>query len=240
LWAGAMSRVVAIHQPNFLPWLGFFDKLARADVLVLLDDVQFPRTGAGTWLNRVRVIVGGEPAWLTVPVRRTGRGLQSVCDVDVDDEQPWRRRMLRTLELNYRHAPGFDEALALVREVVEHPAVRLAELNEHGVRVLARAIGLDPSRLVRSSALAASGSGTDLLIALTRAAGGTTYLSGDGAEGYQEVGRYEAAGVQLRFQEFRHPTYDQPLPRPVHGLSIVDALMNCGIDDTRSLLHSPG
>jgi hypothetical protein len=62
--------VVAIHQPNFLPWLGFFDKLARADVFVLLNSVQFPRTSKGTWINRVKLLVGGEARWATVPIVR--------------------------------------------------------------------------------------------------------------------------------------------------------------------------
>jgi WbqC-like protein family len=229
--------VVAAHQPNFLPWLGFFDKLARADVLVLLDDVQFPRTGAGTWLNRVRVVAGGAPTWLTVPVLRAGRGLQEVRDVELDDAQPWRRRVLRTLETSYGRSPGFAEAFPLVRAIVEHPERRLAAYNEHGIRVLADALGLDASRLVHSSSLAAEGHGTDLLISLTRAAGGTTYLSGDGAEGYQEPERYAAAGVELRFQEFRHPAYPQPLPEPVHGLSVVDALMSCGVEGAGRLLQ---
>jgi hypothetical protein len=236
-----MTRVVAVHQPNFLPWLGFFDKLARADVLVLLDDVQFPRTGAGTWLNRVRVLVDGRPAWLTVPVLRAGRGLQSVREVEVDDAQPWRRRVLRTLETSYRRARGFDEVFPLVREIVEHPASRLAELNEHGIVLLADALGLDTSRLAHGSALGVGDArGTDLLIALTRAAGGSTYLSGDGAEGYQEPEKYAAAGLELRFQEFRHPTYPQPLPEPVHGLSVVDALMSCGVEGTRDLVQQRG
>ena len=238
--AGAYSerRVVAVHQPNFLPWLGFFDKLARADALVLLDDVQFPRTGAGTWLNRVRVVVGGRPAWLTVPVLRTGRGLQEVREVEVDDAQPWRRRVLRTLATSYGRAPAFDDVFPLVQELVEHPERRLAALNEHGIVRLAELLGLDTSRLVHSSTLDAGGAaGTDLLVALTRAAGGSVYLSGDGADGYQEPERYAAGGLELRFQEFRHPTYPQPLPEPVHGLSVVDALMNCGVDGTRELLQ---
>ena len=70
------QRLVAIHQPNFLPWLGYFDKLARADVFILLDTVQFPKK-AGSWMNRARLLVGGEPSWITVPVVRSYHGLRS-------------------------------------------------------------------------------------------------------------------------------------------------------------------
>lgn len=232
-----MERIVAAHQPNFLPWLGFFDKLARADVLVLLDDVQLPRSGAGSWVNRVRMLIGGRPTWVTVPIVRTGRGLQKIRDVQVDDDQPWRRRMLRTIETSYGSAPGFDEVAPLVRDIVEHPVTRIAELNERGIRLIAEALGLDTDRLVRSSDLPTTERGTDLLIEVTALVGGTTYLSGDGADDYLEPARYEGRGIALRFQQFRHPTYPQALDTPVHGLSVVDALMNCGIEGTRQLLH---
>jgi hypothetical protein len=228
--------VVAAHQPTFLPWLGFFDKLARADVLVVLDDVQLPRSGAGTWVNRVRMLVGGRPAWVTAPIKRAGRGVQRICEARVDDAQPWRRRVLRSIETSYGRAPGFEETFPLVHEIVGHGEERIAELNVRGIRLLAEALGLDTGRIVRSTTLGASKQGNDLLVELTRLVGGTTYLSGDGSDGYLEPERYEANGVELRFQEFRHPTYPQPTERPVPGLSVVDALMRCGVEGTRRLL----
>ncbi len=226
-----MSRVVACHQPNFLPWLGFFDKLARADVLVLLDDVQFPRSSRGTPMNRVKVMVSGEPRWVTVPVVRSGT--QAIREVAVDDAQPWRRKVLGTIESNYAREPHFDEVMPVVREVVETVAPNLAAYNEHGVRRLAGLIGLDPGRLVLQSELGGEGAATDLLISLVRAAGGDTYLSGDGADEYQEVDKYAAAGLELRFQEFTAPDYGVP-----PGLSVVDALMRVGPERTRELLVS--
>ena len=231
------NGVVAAHQPNFLPWLGFFDKLVRADVLVLLDDVQLPRSGAGTWVNRVRMLVAGRPAWVTVPIVRAGRGVQRILDVRVDDSQPWRRRILRTIETSYGRAPGFREAFPLVREIVSHPSDRIAELNERGIRLVADALGLDTGRLARSSRLQTREQGTELLIELTRLLGGTTYLSGDGADGYLQPERYDRRGLELRFQEFRHPVYPQRDDHTVPGLSVVDALMHCGFEGTRRLLE---
>jgi hypothetical protein len=228
--------IVAAHQPNFLPWLGFFDKLARADVLVLLDDVQFPRTGAGVWTNRVRLLVGGEPQWVTVPIVRAGRGLQRVDEVEIDDAQPWRQKLLRTIELNYARAAAFDDVFPFVRELVETDARLLAEYNELNVRRLAEALALDPTKLVRSSTLATSAKGTDLLIELVRTLGGTVYLSGDGAGGYQDDERFAAAGIELRFQRFEHPRYPQLAAEHVPGLSVVDTLLNVGFEGTRALV----
>ena len=233
-----MTRVVAIHQPNFLPWLGFFDKLARADVFVLLDSVQFPRSGHGEWMNRVRVLVQGEARWATVPIRR--RGVQTIAEVELDDSQPWRRRLLRTIESSYARASFFDETYPLVRAIVEHDAPLLADYNEHGVRALALALGLTRAELVRSSTLDVGGTGSDLLAEVTRAVGGTAYLSGGGADEYQREESYRDRGVELEYQRFEHPQYAQGGSTFTPGLSVVDALMHCGAQGVRlQLLQRP-
>ena len=85
------ERIVAIHQPNFFPWLGYFDKIARANVFVILDSVQFPKK-QGNWMNRVRVLVHGKPHWLTVPVDRTFHGVRSVREMQIASDSPWRDR----------------------------------------------------------------------------------------------------------------------------------------------------
>jgi hypothetical protein len=232
-----MERIVAAHQPTFLPWLGLFDKLARADVLVLLDDVQFPRSSAGNWTNRVRLLVGGRPAWATVPVLRAGRGVQRVQDVEIDDSTPWRRRLLDTLRHAYGRAAAFDSTFELVRELVECRESLIAAYNERNLRSLADALGLDAGRLVRSSELGVAAAGTERLVELTRAAGGTVYLSGDGSEGYLREDTFDGSGVELRYQQFAHPTYPQTTAEPVHGLSVVDALLNCGVEGAGALVR---
>jgi WbqC-like protein family len=231
------ERIVAIHQPNFLPWLGYFDKLARCDVFVLLDSVQFPKK-SGTWMNRVKLLVGGEPAWITVPVVRAYNGLRRIDQMEIDESRPWRRKLLHTIEQNYRRAPHFEETMPLVTDIVLHDAALLADYNEEGVRRLAATVGLDPGKLTRASTLDVSGAATDLLIDITHKMGGKSYLAGGGAAGYQEDEKFAAAGLRLRNQAFEHPTYLQLAPEPHPGLSIVDALMHCGADGTARLLRS--
>jgi hypothetical protein len=208
--------LVACHQPNFLPWLGFFAKLARADRFVLLDGVQFPRTSRGTYTNRVQLLIGDQPAWLTVPVVRDG--IQAIGEVRVDDRQPWRRKAVKTIEQSYARAPRFAQLFPLVRELLEHDTEHIAALNEHAIRRLAPE---HAHKLVRQSQLGeVEGAATDLLINLVKAAGGDAYLSGDGADGYQEQPRYAAAGLGFTQLGFSHPETGAP-----NGLSIVDAQM---------------
>jgi hypothetical protein len=233
----AVGTVVAIHQPNFLPWLGWFDKLARADVFVLLDHVQFPRTSRGTYVNRVKLLVSGKPSWVTAPIVRASGSGQRIDEVRVDDSQPWRDKLLRTIEHNYRRAHAFDDVFPLVRVILEEPTDRLAELNEQGARRIAGALGLDESKFVRSSSFETTSHATDLLIELTRAVGGTTYLAGNLAGStYQEDEKFPEHDLELRSQQFRHPEYPQQVDPFEPGLSIVDALMHCGAARTRALL----
>jgi hypothetical protein len=229
--------LVAIHQPTFLPWLGWWDKLVRADVLVLLDDVQFSKKG-GTWMNRVRMLVGGEPRWVTMPVDRAYSGTRTVREMRIDESKPWRENILATIRGSYARSRFAKDVLPAVEQALAAPTDRVAGLNEHAIRLLAARLGVDTTKLVHQSELDVSGEGTQLLVDLARAVGGDTYLSGDGADGYLEEDAFPAAGLGLVFQEFTPPRYPQAVDGYVAGLSVVDALMNCGWDGTAELLRS--
>jgi hypothetical protein len=124
---------------QLLPWLGFFDKLARADVFVLLDNVQFPRTSKGTWINRVKLLIGGAARWTTVPVVRSQGSSPAIADVRIDDGQRWRTKLARTIELNYRRARAFEDVFPVVAELLETREERIAVFNERNIRRLAEA-----------------------------------------------------------------------------------------------------
>jgi hypothetical protein len=228
--------LVAIHQPTFLPWLGWWDKVLRADVLVLLDDVQFPKKG-GTWMNRVRLLVNGAAAWVTVPVDRTYHGVRSVRETRIANEKPWRQKLARTIDLSYGKAYHFREVYPVIEELVASRTDRLAQLNEEAIGRIATGLGFDTSHLVRQSALGVRGTGTDLLVALCTAVGGDAYLTGDGAGEYLEPAKFAASGLALVEQRFVPPIYPQFSDRHVAGLSVVDALMSCGWRGTMRLLR---
>jgi hypothetical protein len=114
----------------------------------------------------------------------------------------------------------------------------LTDYNLSAILYLARALGINVSKIVMASALKAEGSGTDLLVSITKNAGGTDYLCGGGASGYQEDEKFAAAGLDLIYQEFKHPRYEQVNSQEfVPGLSVIDALMNCGFERTAALIH---
>jgi WbqC-like protein len=229
--------LVAIHQPNFLPWLGYFDKIRRAQVFIVLDDVQYQKTGA-SWSNRVQLLIAGAPTWVTVPVVRAYHGTRTISETEINDRSPWRDKMLRTIELNYRRAPHFSGVYPALVSLIKLETKSLLEYNVHAIRSIVTALGLNPGKMVMSSGLSASHRSTDRLIELVRAVGGDSYLVGGGAQGYQDDHLFNEAGLGLVYQDFQHPTYRQPsTPQFVPGLSIVDALMNCGYEGTAEMLR---
>ena len=229
--------LVGIHQPNFLPWLGFFDKIRRARHFVLLDDVQFPKGGHGNYVNRTQVLVAAAPAWVTVPVVRAFHGTRSISQIEINDDTPWREKLLRTVEMNYRRAPHFSAVYPQLVTLIQLPTTSLLELNVNAIKAIVSGLNLDVRNLVLSSTIAVQGRATERLIELVRGTGGDAYLAGGGAQGYQEDNRFAAANVALVYQDFQHPTYPQQgASQFVPGLSIVDALMNCGFEGTARLL----
>lgn len=233
-------KLVAIHQPNFFPWLGYFNKIARADVFILLDNVQFPKKG-GNWLNRVRLIANGNPSWITMPVVRAYHGLRRIHEIQIEDSSPWRTKFSKTVETNYRGAPFFDEIYPALIELINDRTDSLAQFNSSAIMSLARLLRLDTSKLIPGSSLDRQGSSTDLLISMVKQVGGTAYLCGGGAAGYQEDDKFVAAGIELVYQSFEHPVYPQSNTTEfVAGLSIIDSLMNCGFEGARRLMLGEG
>lgn len=230
-------KVVAIHQPNFFPWLGYFDKIAGSDVFIFFDHVQFPKTGAGAWCNRVKMRVAGEPRWVTAPVRRAFHGVAAINEIEWADEQPWRAKLLKTLSASYAKAPHYRDTMAWLEPLILQPEGNLARYNMTVIRAIADRIGLSHEHCVTSSSLGGQGQANELLIDLTRKVGGDCYLCGGGAAGYQDDEAFAAAGLELRYQRFTHPVYAQiGQPDFAPGLSIVDALMNIGCGGVRGLL----
>ena len=217
--------IVAAHQPNFAPWLGFFDKMLHADVLVLLDSVQFTKRG---YQNRTRIKGRSGPHWLTVPVVTKGRYDQMTRDVEIDDTADWRRVHLRTFQSALARAPHSDALLECLEPVyAQSGRRRLVEVTTELIGEIVKRLEI-PTRLVALSDLNCEGSGSRLMLNLTRAVGGDTYLSGTTGRTYLEPDMFAEAGVELRYHEFVPFEYPQLHGPFVPGLSCLDYLANVG------------
>ena len=231
-----MTKLVAIHQPNFFPWLGYFDKIAKSDVFVFLDHVQFPKSGAGVWTNRVKLIRAGAPSWFTATLNRQYHGTRNINEMSFLQGNPWREKLFKTLEHEYKKHPFFPEVAQVVQPLLLNPENRVADYNIQAITAIAEAVGLKTEKLRRSSEYSVDGASNEMLCTLTRTVGGDVYLCGGGAEGYQEDAKFTAQGIGVQYQNFVHPVYPQKNQDSfVPGLSIIDMLMNQGFEKTKTI-----
>ncbi len=233
------NRVIAaIHQPNFLPWLGFFDKIVRSDIFVILDHVlNNPRSSI--WTKRVQILCNQTPFWLTVPLKRPKGDdfLLPINEMQINEADKYRQKHLRTIELNYKKAPFYDEVSVLVASFYDYDSEFIAEKNTSFIMKVCESLEIKRD-FIKSSELGCQFSATEMLAELCQKVKANTYIYGVGASGYQENEILERHEIKAIAQNFVHPTYKQfNTTNFVKGLSIIDALMNCGIDGTKKLLN---
>lgn len=223
--------LVGIHQLHYLPWLRYFEKIARSDVFVALDDIQYSKNG---WQNRNKVKTSAGATLLTVPIfERLGQRLD---EVRIDNSLPWRRKHWRTIEQAYHKAPHFADYASFLEETYARDWEMLNDLNFHMLEGFLAALLID-TPVARSSHLRVPGKATERLIELIEAVDGDCYYSGAYAlDAYLDANQLASAGIGLELQEWRAPVYPQLYGEFLPDLSILDLLMNCGSDSLPILL----
>ncbi len=215
--------LVGIHQLHYLPWLRYFDKIARADVFIVLDNIQYNKNG---WQNRNRVKTSGGATLLTAPVYE--KYMQNLDEVRINTKTAWRKKHWRTISQAYAKAPHYAEHAPFLEAAYAREWERLNDLNRHLLDYFVSALGIT-TRIEYASALDVPGQATERLVNLIQAVGGDRYYSGAYAlETYLEADRLKAAGIGLVLQEWTAPAYPQLHGKFVPDLSILDLLMNCG------------
>lgn len=228
-------RTLVVLQPGYLPWLGFFDQLRRADVFVYYDDVQFDKHG---WRNRNRIKTPAGPLWLTVPVLHHGRGPVAINETLIDNTTPWARKHVRSLKQYYAKAPYAQRYLPELEEILSRPWTHLVDLDLAVAGAMAGWLELPPPAL-RTSELGIGGGQSQRLIDLCRHFGATHYLSGNAASDYLDVALFHEQGVEVVWQDYQHPTYPQQYGAFVPFLSSIDLLLNCGERSAQILKGGP-
>jgi len=217
--------IVACHQPNFLPWTGFFYKALLADLVVLLDNVQFAR--GFTWVNRNRLKCDQGELWLTVPVKKRGRGLQKINDVEVVDEGNWPRRFFQGISQNYTHAPYFNEHRAFLKDLMQVRWEKLVDLNVAAIHYLAGSLGIG-NKIVLQSSLQIQSQSSELLVKIAKETGADVYLAPLVTKKYVDENLFAQQGITIQFFQFIPPVYPQLWGEFIYNLSALDLLLNCG------------
>lgn len=228
--------LVAIHQPHYLPWLGYLSRMACADLFVTLDHVQFERRN---YQNRTRVRIDGEARWLSVPLEQRSRE-ERIADKRVDNglagPRHWSRIHFLTLRHAYREARNLETYLPGLRDLYQARYQSLAQLNAALLEFLRDAFAIR-TPMVNSSTLAPQGAKSEMVLDICRRVGARALLVGlGGSRSYLDRAAFARAGISLVFQEFAHPAYRQCGGGAfTPGLSALDLLLNCGPESRRIL-----
>lgn len=229
--------IVSINQPAYLPWLGYFDRIAASDLHVVLDHVQFEKN---SFVNRNKVRTKTGWTWLTIPLSTKGKfGALPINQVQVADGGRWRRKNWATLQSNYRRARYFEMFAPILAEQYENSAVGdtfLPFVMEQNAVFMA-ALNIE-TEIRHSSVMAARSTKSDLVLDICMEAGATRYLSGPLGRDYLEEGKFGEAGIEIVYHDYSHPVYDQVHPGFEPFMAIVDLLFNCG-ERSGEILRSP-
>lgn len=216
--------IVGIHQPAYLPWLGYFDRIRSVDLFIYLDTVQFQK---GSFQNRNKVMTQDGPKWLTVPVETAGQLYDTALkDLRIDVSQRWQKKHWSTLRTSYGSAPAFDPVSREIEGFYDRQWELLSDLCWEMLLVFNRLLDLD-TRLVRASDLGnVDGRKSDLVLNLCRKVGATMYLSGSQGKDYLNEPRFAEAGIVVEYQNFVPAPYRQQGDTFVPALGVVDFLFN--------------
>ncbi len=217
-----MTVIVTIHQPNFAPWTGYFDKMVRSDVFVLLDTVPFTKGG---FQNRVKIKGVNAAQWLTVPVHTKGKLGQLTNQVETNELKDWRSDHLKTLQTLYGRCPGYRDAAELLSSTYAKRSTNLAQLCTDLIIGIRNHYGITTT-LVNASDLAVTGSSSQLLADIVAELGGDTYLSGPSGRNYLDESVFADRGIGLSYHSFTPSAYPQAHGEFIPGLSMLDHLAN--------------
>jgi len=224
---------IAIMQPTYLPWCGYFGLMHSVDLFIFLDSVQFERRG---WQQRNKIKTPNGFQWLTVPVISKGKRAQLIRDVQIDNSSSFSVKHLKAIELNYKKAANFNVVFPEIRMMLEVPSEKLAELSISLILHLKQLLGIE-TPVIRSSELKVDGAKTELLASLCLQVGATEYVSPPGSKNYIELSdAFREKGISIRYFDFVHPEYPQLYGEFLPYMSCIDMMMNC-IEQPLSLIQ---
>lgn len=215
--------IVSIHQPQYLPWLGYFSKIDRSDTFIFLDNVQFKKN---EWQNRNRIRTAEGWQWLTVPVLH--KFLQKISEVEINNTVQWNKKHLNALVTNYSKAPFFKEYIGFFEQTYAQDWKYLVDINIHIIQNLVKLMGIPDIELILASKFESREGPTERLIDLCKQVEGDIYLSGKDGAKYMDLDIFEKEGIKIIFQDYKHPQYPQLFGSFEPYMSILDLLFNCG------------
>lgn len=217
--------ILSINQPGYLPWLGYLHRIAVSDLHIVLDHVQFEKN---SFTNRNKIRTKDGWSWLTVPVRTKRRfGNLHINRLEIADDPRWAKKHWSSIRYNYARSPFFSQHATYFEDVYRQSWTYLIDLVRETTTYLLDAVDIK-TPILFSSEMDIEGIKDELILNLAREVGANIYLSGPFGRDYLEQERFRAAGIEVAFHDYAHPTYPQTYAGFEPHMSAIDLLFNCG------------
>ncbi len=228
------DKIVVIHQPDFMPYLGFFDRLLRADIYVVFDNVQYVRGSRG-WTGRDKIKTRNGEKWISISVQKAPQDT-AISQILLSEDNSWRENHLNLFYENYKKCPFYGEIMPYVEKLYSYRCERMMDFNLESIKMLMELFDIQVD-MVMAGGLNVTGKNNALIINIMKQLGCTKYLSGVGARDYYKPELYKEAGIDVIWQKFEHPVYRQEYGDFIPYLSSIDLLFNCGVEESRKILR---
>jgi len=227
------NNIVAIHQPDFLPYFGFFKKMYLADAFIYLDSVQISRGG---WTNRDKIKTRQGAQWIKVNIKKANLH-EKIKNVKISYEYDWQSKSLNLIYENYKLSRHFDEIYPIVKKIFSFSPEYLIDFNLRALSILRELLGIK-NKIFFSSDFNTTKTKNDLLVELLKKVKANTYLSGQGAKNYIDEKIFLENDFKVMYNNFDPPIYDQQYKKImfIEDLSIIDYLFNSGIEEVKNCL----
>ena len=230
--------IISIHQPNYIPWIGYFHKIALSDVFVVFDDIQFPRGKDFIFRNKIKTENGAK--WLSVPIKNKSE-LTSIKNVEINNDVEWNKKHIDSIYSNYHKTEFFEDYFKKIESIMDKKWKLLIDLNLEINKTILELLQIN-TKIIRSSELDVKELGTMKILKIIEKLDGSVYLTGWGPgsrryiEGNEE--RFSESGIDIKLQKIVIPQYKQCFENFIPNLSILDMLFNIELEQIRKIINT--
>lgn len=216
--------ILTAHQPVYLPWLGFFHKIAASDAYCYFDNVQYL---IKDWNNRNKIKTPSGEIWLTVPVLTDGYREKAIKDIEINNSTNWKKKHWKSIYINYKKAPYFDHYADFFENVYKKDWRYLSDINEYMLKWFLNELGIK-TKYYKASELNFVGRKSGLVLDMCKKLQSDAYIFGALGKDYADITSFKENNIKIYFQNFKHPIYNQLYGKFSPYMSIIDLLFNCG------------
>ncbi|MDL2284124.1 WbqC family protein [Oxalobacter sp. OttesenSCG-928-P03] len=222
---------IAVMQPYFFPYIGYWQLLHAVDRFIIFDDVNYITRG---WINRNRILINGNPTYITLPLQKASQN-RLICDMKLQSPSEWREKIMRTIENAYRRAPAFKEIYPVITEILHYPSLKLSEFLVHQLQVIANVLDIK-TQFIHSSSIYSDVvlKGKERIMDICQKENAAIYINLPGGRSLYEAEEFAQKSINLCFIKTHFLPYPQRAPQFAPYLSILDMLMEEGVEKVKS------